>query len=287
VKVLLIGATGMLGRAFREELTRHEIAFIAAGRDRVDLLTGGSGQVGASIDSLLAQHACDTLINCAAWTDVDGAETQEAAATRVNGDAVREMAQSCARRNALFVNFGTDYVFSGVASAPYTVAQRREPLNAYGRSKAAGETALEQLDTKHWLHIRTSWLYAPWGKNFVRTIRSLLLNKPSIKVVNDQRGRPTSSEHLARTTLGMLTKGSRGTQHATDGGECTWFEFAQEIGRLAGAKGEVLPCTSDEFPRPAKRPAYSVLDISHTEKLVGPMTPWRTALADVMGRLEV
>lgn len=286
MKVLLIGATGMLGRAFREELTRREIAFIAAGRDRVDLLTGGSGQVGASVDSLLTQHACDTVINCAAWTDVDGAETQEAAATRVNGDAVREMAQSCARRDALFVNFGTDYVFSGVASAPYTVAQRREPLNAYGRSKAAGEAALEQLDTKHWLHIRTSWLYAPWGKNFVRTIRSLLLSKPSIKVVNDQRGRPTSSEHLARTTLGMLTKGSRGTQHATDGGECTWFEFAQEIGRLAGAKGEVLPCTSDEFPRPAKRPAYSVLDLSQTERAVGEMKPWRTALGDVITRIE-
>ncbi|MFN5945861.1 MAG: sugar nucleotide-binding protein, partial [Phycisphaerae bacterium] len=103
MKVLLIGATGMLGRAFREELTRREIAFVAAGRDRVDLLTGGSGQVGASVDSLLAQHACDTLINCAAWTDVDGAETQETAATRVNGDAVREMTQSCARRNTLFV----------------------------------------------------------------------------------------------------------------------------------------------------------------------------------------
>lgn len=287
MKVLLIGATGMLGRAFREELTRREIAFVTAGRDRVDLLTGGSSQVGASVDSLLAQHACDTLINCAAWTDVDGAETQEAAATRVNGDAVRDMAAACAANRALFVNFGTDYVFSGVATSPYTTTQIRQPLNAYGRSKAAGEAHLQQLDPSHWLHIRTSWLYAPWGKNFVRTIRSLLLSKPSIKVVNDQRGRPTSSEHLARTTLALIAAKSRGVQHATDGGECTWFEFAQEIGRLAGAKGEVLPCTSDEFPRPAKRPAYSVLDLSQTERAVGEMKPWRTALADVMGRLEV
>lgn len=286
MKVLLIGGSGMLGRAFREELARREVAFVAAGRDRVDLSTGNGGQVGAGVNALLAEHACDVLINCAAWTDVDGAETQEAAATRVNGDSVREMSQACARRKALFVNFGTDYVFSGVASSPYGVSQRREPLNAYGRSKAAGEAALEQIASEHWLHVRTSWLYAPWGKNFVRTIRGLLLSKPSIKVVNDQRGRPTSSEHLARTTLALIGAKVRGVQHATDGGECTWFEFAQEIGRLASAKGEVLPCTSDEFPRPAKRPAYSVLDVSQTEKLVGPMTPWRTALADVMGRIE-
>lgn len=283
MNVLLIGGTGMLGRAFREELTRRQITFTAPGRDRIDL---SSSQVATSTAALLQETRSDILINCAAWTDVDGAETQEPAATRINGDAVRDLAHACAAHRALFVNFGTDYVFSGIATKPYTTTQPREPLNAYGRSKAAGEAALETLDANHWLHIRTSWLYAPWGKNFVRTMRTLLLTKPSLKVVNDQRGRPTSSEHLATTTLALITNKSRGIQHATDAGECTWFEFAQEIGRLANAKGTVEPCTTADFPRPAKRPAYSVLDLSHTEKLVGPMTSWRDALANVMGRIE-
>jgi len=137
-----------------------------------------------------------------------------------------------------------------------------------------------------WLNIRTSWLYAPWGLNFVRTIAKLLREKPSIKVVNDQRGRPTSAEHLAAATLRMIDAGAAGMHHITDGGECTWFDFAQEIGRLTGATGKVEPCTSAEFPRPAKRPGYSVLDLTETERLIGPMPDWKRNLAEVTPRLE-
>ena len=110
--------------------------------------------------------------------------------------------------------------------------------------------------------------------------------KPSIKVVNDQRGRPTSAEHLARATLALLGEGAKGFRHVTDGGQCTWYDFACEIGKLTGAAGKVEPCTSAEFPRPAKRPAYSVLDLTDTEKLIGPMPDWRANLADVVARLE-
>jgi dTDP-4-dehydrorhamnose reductase len=177
-------------------------------------------------------------------------------------------------------------VFRGTATEPYSVEEPLAPLNAYGRSKAVGEEELSREHMTRWLHVRTSWLYAPWGKNFVRTMRQLLFTKPSIKVVNDQRGRPTSAEHLARTTLKLLELNASGIHHVTDGGECTWCEFAGEIGRLTGAPGKVEPCTSAEFPRPAKRPAYSVLDLSKTEALLGPMPHWKANLADVVARLE-
>lgn len=185
----------------------------------------------------------------------------------------------------MLVTYSTDYVFDGQAQRPYRTGEKRAPLNAYGRSKAVGEELLERSGGR-WMNIRTSWLYAPWGNNFVRTIAKLLREKPSIKVVNDQRGRPTSAEHLAAATLAMIDAGATGHQHVTDGGECTWYEFAVEIGRLIAAPGKVEPCTSAEFPRPAKRPAYSVLDLTETEQLIGSMPDWRANLAHVVKRME-
>ncbi len=275
--VLLISARGMLGRAFEAELRRRSTPFTVANRESVDLSRPESIKLAGNSNT-------EIVINCAAWTDVDGAEANEAAAKVVNGEGVRMLAERCAKIGARLITFGTDYVFSGKSISPYGTDQARDPVNAYGRSKAAGEVVLE-ASACDWLNIRTSWLYAPWGKNFVLTIRKLLFEKPSIKVVNDQRGRPTSAEHLARTTMALLDRGASGHWHATDGGECSWFEFAQEIGRLAGAPGRVEPCASAEFPRPAKRPAYSVLDISKTEALVGAMPRWQDNLADVMSRL--
>jgi dTDP-4-dehydrorhamnose reductase len=129
-------------------------------------------------------------------------------------------------------------------------------------------------------------LYAPWAANFVRTIYKAAGDRPVLRVVDDQRGRPTSAEHLARTTLALVEKNARGILHVTDGGECTWFEFASEIVRLGKRDCRVEPCTTAEFPRPAKRPAYSVLDLAPTEALVGPMPSWQENLASVMARLE-
>lgn len=276
--LLLIGSRGMLGRAFFHELTRRGRAFTPVNREQIDLAQPDSVVLGIPTRTRI-------VINCAAWTNVDGAESDERGATAVNGKGVQALAERCAELGALLVNFGTDYVFSGQATRPYRPTERRDPINAYGRSKAAGEVALERSGAAY-LQIRTSWLYAPWGNNFVRTIARLLKEKPSIKVVNDQRGRPTSAEHLARVTLALLEAGATGVWHATDGGECTWYEFATEIGRLTGAASVVEPCTTDEFPRPARRPAYSVLDITETERLIGPMPHWRENLADVVARLE-
>jgi dTDP-4-dehydrorhamnose reductase len=276
---LVLGGKGMLGRAFGAELTHNVLPFRSADVDEVDITNPAS--VAAAV-----YPGVRYVLNCAAWTNVDGAEKEETAATAVNGYAVGSLAQRCAEVGAMVVTYSTDYVFDGQATRPYRVDQKRAPLNAYGRSKAVGEELLERSGGQ-WLNIRTSWLYAPWGVNFVRTIAKLLKEKPSIKVVNDQRGRPTSAEHLAAMTLRMIDAGATRMQHITDGGECTWYDFACEIGRLTKAPGKVEPCTSAEFPRPAKRPAYSVLDLSETERLIGKMSDWKRNLAEVTARLEV
>jgi dTDP-4-dehydrorhamnose reductase len=276
--VLLIGVGGMLYRAWAELLTARQVRFDAPPIAELDLTDAASLARGVRPDYRL-------VVNCAAWTDVDRAESQRAEALRINGTGVGELARRCATVGATLVHYSTDYVFSGRASSPYPVDAPREPLNAYGESKAAGEIQLEASGCEHLL-IRTSWLYAPWAKNFVRTIARLSRERERLSVVRDQRGRPTSSEHLARTSLALLDKGARGAYHVSDGGECSWWEFAGEIVRLCGASCRVEPCSSAEYSQTAKRPTYSVLDLSRTESLVGPMPDWRVNLAEVMRRLE-
>jgi dTDP-4-dehydrorhamnose reductase len=225
------------------------------------------------------------VLNCAAWTNVDGAEKEEPAATQINGHAVGCLAEACKREGAVLVHYSTDYVFDGNASSPYAVDHPRAPLNAYGRSKAVGEQLVEQVGGEH-LVLRTSWLYAPWAKNFVRTMLRLGSQKPSIRVVSDQVGRPTSAESLAAISLRLLEREARGTLHVTDSGQCSWFELAREALRLAGSPCDVQPCTSAEYPLPAKRPSYSVLDIEPTIALVGPLPSWQDNLASVVSRAE-
>lgn len=282
--VLLIGASGMLGRAFCRALENAFIPYTPATRREINLTDERSIERWAE-GPRGREGQCRTWINCAAWTDVDGAETHEAAAVAANGTGVGALAKWCRQAGATLVNFSTDYVFDGRATRPYRVDEPRNPIGAYGRSKAVGEELLEASGCPY-LNIRTSWLYAPWGKNFVRTIAALAKSRPSLKVVDDQRGRPTSAEHLAAATLELVAHGARGTYHATDGGECSWFGFAEEIVRLTDAACRVEPCTTAEFPRPAKRPAYSVLDLSKTEEVIGNMPDWRENLAGVVMRIE-
>jgi dTDP-4-dehydrorhamnose reductase len=276
--MVLLGCDGMLGWAWRGLLETTPLRWIGAGRDQADLTDHESLK-------RVFKHRPQVVINCAGWTDVDKAETQEAEAVAANATALSWLGELCRAHGTLLVNFSSDYVFDGGASAPYPPGHRRSPLGAYARSKAAGEEAIERSGCR-FLNVRTSWLYAPWGKNFVRTIARLLRERPSIRVVSDQRGRPTSAEHLAGAALKLIDRGVSGHWHITDGGECTWFEFAREIGRLTGLPGEVQPCTTAEYPRPARRPAYSVLDISATEALLGPMPHWKENLAAVVRRLE-
>jgi dTDP-4-dehydrorhamnose reductase len=224
------------------------------------------------------------VIDCAAYTDVDEAEAHETLATAINGTGVGWLVERCDALGIPLVHYSTDYVFDGRGSTPYPVDHPTAPLNAYGRSKLAGEQHVRRSRGPHLL-IRTSWLYAPWGKNFVLTIARLAKEKPELRVVDDQRGRPTSAEHLARVSLALLEHEARGTFHVTDGGECTWFELATEIARIVSPRCTVVPCTSADVARPAKRPAYSVLDIRETEARVGPMPDWRTNVAAVLARM--
>ena len=270
----------MLGRAFENKLRDSGRAFDTLRFPDIDFTKPES-------IAAIAKFAPNIVINCSAYTDVDGAENNEALANRINGEGVGELARVCKSMDALLVHFGSDYVFDGEGTAPYPVDAPLAPQAAYARSKALGETRIRESGAAH-LHLRTSWLYAPWAKNFIRTIAKNAKVRPELKVVNDQRGRPTSAEHLASTTLALLEKGARGTLHVTDGGECTWFELAQEIVAQMGLSEtcKITPCASSDWPSPVKRPAYSVLDLSLTEALLGPMTDWRTNVADVLARLE-
>jgi len=276
--VLLLGDRGMLGRAFRELLDRQTRAY--QGLDLPEVDAAEPAQV-----ATLFRKPWRALVNCAAFTNVDGAEENEAAALRGNATAPQVLAKACQRAGIPLVHFSTDYVFDGKAGAPYPADAPLDPLGAYGRTKAAGEQAIRASGARHLL-VRTSWLYAPWGNNFVRTMARLTRDQPQLKVVHDQRGRPTSAEHLARATLALLDRGAEGTFHVTDGGECTWYEFAVAIAEQLGRTCAIRPCNTAEFPRPAPRPAYSVLDLGKTEALLGPMPDWHVNLAEVLARLE-
>jgi dTDP-4-dehydrorhamnose reductase len=275
--IIVLGAAGMLGRAVTEALAARGESYAALGRDSVDL----------SREATLAAipDRSRLVINCTGWTNVDGAESQEAEATAVNGTGVGQLAERCREIGARLVHYSTDYVFSGQASAPYRVDEPRAPLNAYGRSKAAGEVLLESSGADYIL-IRTSWVYAPWGKNFVRTILGLAAKRPSLRVVSDQLGRPSSAEQLASGTLQLLDAGARGTFHLSDAGQCTWHELACAVVERAKLPCQVDPCSSAEYPSPAVRPSYSVLDLSRAEALIGPRVGWRESVHAVVDRLS-
>ncbi len=251
-RYLVIGADGMLGRAWMELCAREGLPAVGLVWPSFDLTKPETLERDV-------RGPIRAVICCAAYTDVDGAEEHEALATRVNGDGVGALVARCDALGVPLVHYSTDYVFDGNGSAPYPVDHPVAPLNAYGRSKRPGEEHLLRSSGPHLL-IRTSWLYAPWGKNFVLTIAKLAKERDALKVVDDQRGRPTSAEHLARASLGLLRQEARGTFHVTDGGECTWFDLATAIAASVAPRCRVAPCTTAEFPRPAKRPAYSVLD---------------------------
>jgi dTDP-4-dehydrorhamnose reductase len=274
----------MLGRAWCELLEELGINYRALRRDACDI---------SDADSIRrAIKGWPIVVNCAAYTDVDGAEAHEDESTKINGVAVGLLGEACAEAGARLVHYSTDYVFNGeragdlTSAPPYRCDEPRDPVNAYGRSKAAGEILLEpmidsgELDA---LIIRTSWVYAPWGKNFVLTIAKLASERDELTVVNDQHGRPTSAVGLAETTLTLLeNQVEPGIWHATDGGQCTWFDFATAIAEKTESGCVVKPCGSDQFPRPAKRPAFSVLDLSATEEVIGPMSPWEDQLDQVL-----
>lgn len=279
-RVAVLGARGMLGRAWCELLEREGVEHTPLDLPEFDLCNPDH------LRARLASGGHTHAINAAGWTDVDGAETHEPEAAAVNAEAVALLAKVCADSGTHILHYSTDYVFAGDASTPYRVDAPHRPINAYGRTKSAGEHALADSAAR-WTIVRTSWVYAPWGRNFVLTIADLLGRKDRLRVVNDQRGRPTCARHLARTSLALLERSLTGTWHITDGGACTWHGLAEAIARRIGSACPVEPCTSAEFPRPAARPAYSVLDLSRTEETLGPMPAWEHNLAAVLADIPL
>ena len=276
--VTVVGADGMLGRAWRELLQRKGIPCTALDLPKLDITDPESIRKNIPADTRL-------VVNCAAYTNVDGAEEHEPVALKLNGDAVKNLAEHCRAIDTTLIHYSTDYVFNGQASKPYPVDHPRDPVNAYGRTKAVGEEYLEKSGCD-FLLIRTSWLYAPWANNFVRTMLKLTAERDTLQVVNDQFGRPTSAEHLASASLALFDADAAGTFHVTDAGDTSWHGFTLQIAKLAGNTCDIQPCDSSQFPRPAKRPAYSVLDISKAEAIIGPMPSWKRNLADTIEKME-
>lgn len=274
--ILVVGASGMLGRACIDALTGRGLRHHAfAGRDELDITE--FDQVAA----ILADVKPSTVINAAAFSDVDGAEDCEDDATLINGDGVRHLADACRAHDARLVHISTDYLFNGQGDTPWREEDQPDPLSAYGRSKLAGERAIIESGCRS-LIIRTSWLFAPHGRNFVRTILRLARERDALRVVDDQRGRPTYAPDLAGWIVDLSDGDTSGIIHAANSGQCSWFELAREIVAQAAIHCEVAPCTSDEFPRQAKRPTNSVLDLTRLNSILRSPRPWHEALAECL-----
>jgi dTDP-4-dehydrorhamnose reductase len=218
-----------------------------------------------------ALTGADVAINCAAYTDVDGAESEPEQAMRVNRDGARNVAAAADR--VLYVS--TDYVFDGTKRSPYVESDLTGPLQSYGRSKLAGEQATAAANPRHFV-VRSSWLFGAGGRNFVETMLGL---EGPIRVVDDQVGCPTFTGHLAEALVRLGATDDYGVHHVAAAGSCSWFEFAREIFSQAGVERELAPCGTDEFPRPARRPAYSVLGSQRGARLPN----WREGLRDYLG----
>jgi dTDP-4-dehydrorhamnose reductase len=270
VKVLVTGAGGMLAHALVPELTRRGHDVLALGRTDLDVTVEDA--VRARIHAVRP----DAVVQCAAYTRVDDAEADEDRAHEVNARAAAFVAAACSEVGARFVYPSTDYVFDGTATTPYAPDAPTAPINAYGRSKLAGEAASRVADT---LIVRTSWLYGPGGRNFVHTILDRARSGAPLRVVDDQRGAPTSTVDLAAIIATLLERDApAGTYHATNSGETTWYGFACAALELSGVSAALEPCSSAEFPTPARRPAYSVLDCSATVGITAGIPHWRDAL---------
>jgi dTDP-4-dehydrorhamnose reductase len=212
----------------------------------------------------------DLVVNCAAWTDVDGAEEHEDEAMRVNRDGARNVAEAAGA--VLYVS--SDYVFDGTKREPYHPSDPVNPQSAYGRTKLAGEQATAEANPRHFI-ARSSWLFGAGGSNFVETILRLASERDSLRVVDDQIGAPTFTGHLGPALVALARTEDYGIHHVAASGSCSWFEFAREILARAGVDTPVEPCTTAEFPRPATRPAYSVLG--------GNLPPWQEGLEAYLG----
>lgn len=271
MRALILGASGMLGhdlvRSAPPGVELHP--FTRAGLDITDT---------ASLATRISDVKPDVILNAAAYTAVDRAETETDASYRVNAVAVGELGRIAAKAGARVVHFSTDYVFNGKATRPYREDAPTDPVNAYGASKLAGEQALARSGAD-WLIVRTQWLFGEHGKSFPRTMCERARAGLATRVVQDQTGRPTYAPDLAAAVWRLIERGARGVVHAANDGQATWFEVAARVFSHAGRPELLTPCLTTDFPTPARRPRYSVLDTTRFEEQLGsPLPSWTEAV---------
>jgi dTDP-4-dehydrorhamnose reductase len=270
MKLLVLGSGGMLGRAVARDAARLGHDVVALGHAELDITDA------EHIGRVVAAAEPGAVVNCAGFTDVDGAESDEARALRVNGDGAGYVARAAAGAGARVVHVSTDYVFDGSKHEPWVESDPVGPLQAYGRTKLAGEHAVAAANAEHAI-VRTAWLFGAGGSNFVDTMLRICAEREEVTVVTDQRGGPTWTGHLAPALVEAAERrGDVGVFHAAGAGDCSWYELAVEILHRTGLRCRAVPTTSARFARPAERPAYSVLG---TEREPGIAVPaWTDGL---------
>jgi dTDP-4-dehydrorhamnose reductase len=273
MKLLIIGSGGQLGNDLVRQATMAGHSVIHADYPQIDIRNI------SSVYACINKANADAIINCAAFTEVDNCESEYDRAFALNADACWNLAAAAKKIGALLIHFSTDYVFDGEATTPYTEDSPANPQTVYGKSKLRGEEIITKLYADNSMIFRIAWLYGAYGHNFVKTIQRIAdnnaLSGKSMKIVCDQFGTPTWTVNICRQVLAMLGRQERGIFHCTSEGSCSWFDFAKEIVYAAGTNVRVLPCPTEEQPRPAPRPRYSVLENMRLKELgVNIMPGW-------------
>jgi dTDP-4-dehydrorhamnose reductase len=269
MRVTIFGATGLLGKALMPQWQGDEVTGLGS-RD-VDIRSQ------EKVRSMIQRHRPEWIVLAAAYTDVDGCETNRDLAFDVNSTGAVHVAKAAAEQGSRLLFLSTDYVFDGAKTSPYEIDDPIAPQSVYGRSKAEAESKIREVLPDCCI-LRTSWVFGVGGKCFPDTILKLASSRKELDVVNDQRGCPTYTIDLARVIVQLCHRAARGTVHATNQGECSWFDFAQAIVRAAGLDTHIRPTSSDKFVRPAKRPSYSVLSSASLQPYRIVVPPWQDAL---------
>jgi len=285
-RVLVTGATGQLGRELQRSVP-DGVECVALGREQLDIADS------EAVSRVVGEQRPEVLINAAAYTAVDQAETEADAAMRINAEGAGNLAAVCAEHGVRMLHISTDFVFDGNSSTPYTTEAPTSPLGEYGRSKLAGEEAVRNALPAAVI-VRTAWVYSAFGGNFVKTMLRLMAERDSLSVVADQVGTPTWANGLARALWQVVDRPSmQGTYHWTDAGVCSWYDFAVAIAEEAAAIGlldcapRVLPIPGSAYPTPARRPAFSVLDKQYTWEALGVAgVHWRVQLRKMLQELK-
>ena len=276
---LILGGNGQLGKCLADAFEAQDIDYVSFGRERCDITSGDS------VNQIISDLHPAVVINAAAWTAVDAAESDPHGAMDANSTGAMNVARACAAEGTTLVHVSTDYVFGRQAETPIPENAPRNPTSVYGRSKAEGEARVTRLHPNHSYIIRTAWLYSRYGKNFAKTMAARALSGSPVRVVNDQIGQPTCAADLAGHIIKLVSSGAPvGIYHGTNSGQASWYEFASAIYSIIGQESSlVTPVPTSEYPTPAIRPTWSVLGHARTSEVGLPeMADWKSALSNEM-----